>query len=261
MIPTRFSGQFAALLPLLLTLACGGPGAPPEPTLERAAALRGEGRLQEAEAELGGVLQRGIPGERDRAYTGRGCLRVERGDARGALEDLGKVHQLDGEGALCRGKAHALVAEHSEALGLLAPVVDGGDFDLETGQLAVRSALALRLVDEAARLAGLAVKKYPSDAPTVVLLAQAQAVTGDPAAALESLRQAELLDRQSPEAPFIRGNILWAMERYDDAAESFRLALERNPHFPEAARNLGDTGMRWRRCAARSPCVPTTLGS
>ena len=224
---------------LLLLVACGPPPPPPGPSLELAEAMLAEGRLNEAEIELDRVLAQDIPGERDRGHTRRGCLRVERGDARGALADLGKVFRLDETGRLCLGRAHALLANHAEALEHLAPLIETGSFDPEIGRLAIRSALSLRRIGEAQRLATLAARRHPSDVPTLALLAQTQAVTGEPQKALATLQTAGRIDGNSPEVPFIRGNILWAMEKYDEAAADYRTALEHNPAFAEAARNLG----------------------
>ncbi len=224
---------------LLLLSACGPPPPPPEPSLERANTLLAEGRLHEAEMELDLVLAKNVPGERDRGFTRRGCLRVERGDARGALNDLRKVFRLDETGQSCLGRAHALLANHAEALDILVPILNRGTFDPEVGRLTVQASLSLRRIPEALRLAGLAAKKHPSDVPTLALLAQTQALTGDPKVALATLQAAERIDRKSPEVPFIRGNILWAMEKYDEAAADYRKALDHNPAFAEAARNLG----------------------
>jgi Flp pilus assembly protein TadD len=201
--------------------------------------LLAEGQLQEAELELSRVLAQNIPGERDRGYTRRGCLRVERGDARGAQNDLNKVFKLGDTGRLCLGRAHALLANHAEALEILVPLLEAGTFDPHVGRLAIRASLSLRRIPEALRLAGLAAKKHPSDVPTLALLAQTQAVTGATKEALLTLQSAQRMDRKSPEVPFIRGNIHWAMEKYDEAAADYRAALEHNPAFAEAARNLG----------------------
>lgn len=226
---------------LLLFWACGPPPPPPGPSLDHADTLIAEGRLQEAETELDQVLTANLPGERDRAHTRRGCLRVERGDARGARADLTKVLQLDPTGQACLGRAHALLANHSEALALLKPLVESGTCEAEVGRLAVQSSLGLRRISEALHLAELAAARHPSDVPTLALLAQTQAVTGEPQKALKTLQAAARIDRKSPEVPFIRGNIHWAMEKFDEAAADYRTALELNPAFAEAARNLGIT--------------------
>ena len=224
---------------LLLFGACGPPPPPPGPSLDHADLLLAEGRLQEAETELDRVLAANLPGERDRGHIRRGCLRVERGDARGALADLNLVFRLDQHGQACLGRAQALLANHAEALAQLIPLVEGGTFDPEVGRLAVQSSLSLRRISEALHIAELAARKHPSDVPTLALLAQTQAVTGDPQKALKTLQGAARIDGKSPEVPFIRGNIYWAMEKFDEAAKDYRTALELNPAFAEAARNLG----------------------
>ncbi len=253
--------RIIALSTLAIMTACGPPPPPPGPSLSLAETMIAEGRLRDAEGELDRVLAANIPGERDRGYTQRGCLRVERGNARGAVEDLTRVFRLDAQGHLCLGQAHALLANHAEAMEHLVPLVDSGQFPPAAGEMAVRAALGLRRVDEGLRLARLVAQAHPSHVPGLALLAQTQAVTGDPSGALETLDGAGRVDRHSAEVPFVRGNILWAMDKYDEAAEQFGKALEHNPAFAEAARNLGVALIQGGRYeAAVTALAPEDLG-
>ncbi len=257
--PNMPKNRFIALSTLAMMVACGPPPPPPGPSLSRAETLIAEGRLQDAEGELDRVLAANIPGERDRGYTQRGCLRMERGNARGAVEDLARVFALDAQGHLCLGQAQALLANHAEAMKHLVPLVDSGQFPPTAGEMAVRAALGLRLVDEGLRLARLVARAHPGHVPALALLAQTQAVTGDPEGALETLNAAGRIDRQSAEVPFVRGNILWAMDKYDEAAEQFGQALEHNPAFAEAARNLGVALIQGGRYEAAVPALEKAL--
>jgi len=229
---------FALVLTALL-VACGTAAPLPPPSLERAAALARDGMLKQAEKEVGRVLAQDQPGQHAAAMTRRGCIRVERGDAQGALGDLRALPDLGIEGRACLGKAYALVAAHEQTFVVLAPIVDGGDFSAETALLAVQAAFALRHVQDALRLVRGAVEKYPRDARLQVLLSKALVLKGDLTHALDTLSEAEAIDPDSPEVPFVKGNILWALERYDDAVKAYRRSLELNPHFAQAAANLG----------------------
>ena len=224
---------------LFLLFGCSAPLPPPEPTIENALLLVRDGRLDDAENEIDGVIARGFPNERNLAYTHRGCLRIERGDARGALEDLDKVYKPDLKANLCKGKATALLAYHDLALELLAPLVMSGEDDIESAVLAVRSAFALRRVEQAYQLAKVAIKRYPNDAGLMVLWAQAQVLGGNLTAGLRALEQADYLDPKSAEIPFTRGNVYWALEQFEEAIVAYEESLRRNPQFVDAARNLG----------------------
>lgn len=223
-----------------LAAACSGAGAPAPATLERASGLAAEGRLAEAEAQVDRFLTEN-PGDKTRAkaHMRRGCIKVERGDARGALDDLKLADPMVVETRTCRGKALALLARHEEAISDLGWVVEQETFDEEVLGLAVRSALALRYTEVAYELAEKGSQKFPSHVDTLVLWAQTQAVVGKTGEALETLRFCQMKDRQAPQVYFVQGNILWATEKYVEAVVAYEKALELNPQFPEALRNMG----------------------
>lgn len=222
-------------------IGCSSQPAVQAPTLEHMLELASQGRLKEAVDEAGKLLTELPPGpESKRVVIELGCVRADQGDARGAIRDLQGVGKgLSPRGKLCLGRAYALLAEHGPALDLLQPLVDSGDFDPETARLVVRAAFAMHQPDTAHRLAQIAVAKYPSEATLIAQLARAQAVSGSPVEALETLQEAERVDRESPELPFTRANILWAVDKLDEAIAAYRLALKLSPQFAEAARNLG----------------------
>jgi len=221
----------------LLLVGCAGVEAARGSGLERAGALAEEGALAQAEDELSVVIAAG--GEQsDAARIERGCLRVERGDAAGALDDLGALASPPTAAAICLGKAHALLAQHAEALAILGPLVGTREADQEVAELAMLSALSLQRIDEAAALGKKSASLYPSDARVMTLVARTMAAKGDAKAALATLEQCRSVDPESAEVPFVTANILWALERPDEAEKAYREALMLNPHFVEAARNL-----------------------
>ncbi len=235
-----YSYGITVCIAVALAVACSGAGAPALASLEQASKLAAEGRLAEAEGEVDRFITEN-PGEEHRAgaHLRRGCIKVERGDARGALEDLKQADMILAEGRTCRGKALALLARHEEALADLGWVVEQGNFDAEVLGLAVRSALALRRTEAAYELAEKGSQKFPSNVDTLVLWAQTQAVAGKTADALETLRFCQMKDRRAPQVYFVKGNILWATEKYIEAVTAYEKALELNPQFPEALRNMG----------------------
>ena len=235
----HFCGVTGCLV-VVLFAACSGAGAPARASLEHATRLAADGRLAEAEGEIGRFIAEN-PGDgfRAPAFLKRGCIKVERGDARGALDDLQHADMMSVEARACRGRALALLARHDEALSDLEWVVAQGRFDAEVLGLAVRSALALRRTEDAYELAEKGSQEFPSHVDTLVLWAQAQAVVGKTAEALETLRFSERKDREAPQVYFVRGNILWATEKYAEAVAAYEKALELNPQFPEALRNMG----------------------
>lgn len=223
---------------LFVLAACSG-AAVTVPSLEAAAEMAAGGMLAEAEKETDRVLAQKIPGARDAALTRRGCVRVERGNAQGAIQDLRTVPDLGLEGRACLGKAYALVAAHKQTFVVLAPLVDSGRFTPETAFLAVQAAFALRHMEDAHRLVETAVEKYPEEGRLQILLAKSSALRGDVSRALRTLELAAAVDPDSADAPFVEANILWALERYEEAIIAYGQALKLNPHFVEAARNLG----------------------
>jgi len=70
---------------------------------------------------------------------------VERGDARGALDDLQHADMMSVEARACRGRALALLARHDEALSDLEWVVAQGRFDAEVLGLAERTRMPTSL--------------------------------------------------------------------------------------------------------------------
>lgn len=241
---TRETSWFpAALATVLLLGSCGPAGTATGPTgLDLARRLAGEGRLQEAEVEIGRLLEgTQDPELRRKALEKRGCVRVERGRARKALLDLAKAGPLAAEGMVCRGKAYALTAQHREALADLLPMIEADKADAESTRIAIASAMSIRDLDTAARLAAAASQRFPDDTTIQILWAKAQAVAGQPEAAFATLGKLEKSDRNNPEVFFVKGNVLWAQQRLPEAIHSYREALELNPQFPEAMRNLGVT--------------------
>lgn len=233
----------AVLATVLLLGACGPAGKARGPSgLAAASRLAGEGRLHEAEAEIGRVLDGAQDPElRRAALEQRGCVRVERGKARKALLDLAKAGSLSADGMTCRGKAYALTAQHQKALADLLPMIEADKSDAESTRIAIACAMSIRDLDTAARLAEAASKRYPDDTTLQILWAKAQAVAGRPEAAIVTLGELEKSDRNNPEVFFVKGNVLWAQQRLPEAIHSYREALELNPQFPEAMRNLGVT--------------------
>jgi Tfp pilus assembly protein PilF len=251
---------FLLLGSLFALTACSG-AVPSAPSLETAAAMAASGMLAEAEEEAGRVLAQDTHELRDAALTRRGCVRVERGNAQGAIEDLRTVPDLGLAGRTCLGKAFALIASHKRTFVVLAPLVDGGTFSPETALLAIQAAFALRHMEDARRLVHKAVQKYPEESGLLVLQAKTYALDGDIAQALNALDLAAAADATSADVPFVRGNILWALERYDEAIVAYGQALKLNPHFAEAARNLAATLIGLERFQEAADLYEEALGA
>ncbi|MEJ6021455.1 tetratricopeptide repeat protein [Ramlibacter sp. PS4R-6] len=80
--------------------------------------------------------------------------------------------------------------------------------------------------------------------PELVERAQAECEQGQAAAALETVRAAEAQAGEHPLTGHVRGNALFALERYEEAAAAYEAALARKPDLPTSA---GNAAMSWFR--------------
>ena len=99
--------------------------------------------------------------------------------------------------------------------------------------MASNPALALEQANEILKVA-------PNHPPATLLLGVAQRTTGDPAAALKTLKALADAQHRWAAAHYELGRTLGEMQQFDAAIIALRRAVELKPEMPEAWRSLGD---------------------
>jgi uncharacterized protein (TIGR02996 family) len=199
------------------------------------------GHTDEALALVDEALKRN-PRDAD-ALTLRGNLRLEKGDAPGAIADLRAVLRAQPtQVPVLRALARAHLANHEPAL---AEENLRTALAMAAGDIAVQVDLAELLwrtkrADEAVKLLEETVKLNPGDTgiPARAALVQANLAKPDLPAARTTAEDLKTLRPGLALGPYLAGLVAERQQRHEDAQRDFEHALELQPNDPDALSSL-----------------------
>ena len=216
------------------------PASPVTQTIDGGLVHHRAGRLEEAEAAYGAVLE--AAPENAEALHLMGVLAYQRGQLKAAIEWFGRAVALDGENAKYLGNlGTALFAAQrlDEALPCLerAAALDSVTAEV-LNSLGEAYRVSGRLIDAVAAY-GRAVAASPAYAEAHGNMAVALLQAGRSIEALASAEAAAAAGPENPACFNTLGSVLRAKGRLQDALAAFGRAVELAPDFAPARRNLG----------------------